>query len=170
MYVDNVIIKGATNDTVLNMDSSIRLAHPTRHAVNIDDFKMGQIGTINIFEKALNVTEIKDLHYLYNVRYLLKNSIINCRISENVDPLNPNFIPRSGDKYKLISSSFRFTINNFTRLHITNADDFVFFDGKSFDVSQDRPTGYTSREFRRLQNRMTGATNTQLAHSFNCWI
>jgi hypothetical protein len=50
MYVDNVIIKGATNDTVLNMDSSIRLAHPTRHAVNIDDFKIGQIGTIKIFE------------------------------------------------------------------------------------------------------------------------
>jgi hypothetical protein len=49
LYVDNVIVRGATNDRVLNMDKSIRLAYPTVNAVNIDDFQIGQIGTVNIF-------------------------------------------------------------------------------------------------------------------------
>jgi hypothetical protein len=100
--------------------------------------------------------------------YLLKNSVMNCRVSENFDPLNPNLIPFSRIKYKIISSSFRF--DNFTRLYTTSADDFDFFDGKSFDVSRDRPISLMSREYRRLQTHILGLTNTQLPHNFNCWI
>jgi hypothetical protein len=72
LYVDNVIVKGASNSRVLNMDTSIRLAYPTVNAVNTDDFQIGQIGTVNIFEKALNLAEIEDLYYLYNVRLFIE--------------------------------------------------------------------------------------------------
>jgi len=127
---------------------------------------LAQIGTLNIFEKALNLAEIEDLHYLYNVRYLLKNSHVNCRISENFDPLSPNKIPFYRMDYKIISSAFRF--DNFTRLETTNQDDFDFFDGKSFDVSKDV---VEAGIFRRLRNNIpVFATNTKFSHSFNEWI
>jgi hypothetical protein len=49
MYVDNVIIKGSSNNTVLNIDKTIRLAHHSGSGVNTDDFQIGQIGTVHIF-------------------------------------------------------------------------------------------------------------------------
>jgi hypothetical protein len=67
---------------------------------------------------------------LYNVRYVLKNSHVNCRISENFDPLSPIIYQKNSlvTNFKIISSAFRF--DNFTRLESTNEDDFDFFDGK----------------------------------------
>jgi hypothetical protein len=82
LYVDNVILEIFSNDIVINMDKSIRLGFPLTNAVGIDDFPIGQIGTINLYERALDLVEIKNLYYLYNVQYLLKNSVIYCRVSD----------------------------------------------------------------------------------------
>jgi hypothetical protein len=129
---------------------------------------LAQIGTLNIFEKALSLTEIQDLHYLYNVRYLLKNSHVNCRISENFDPLSLVLIQRNSfnSTYKIISSAFRF--DNFTQLQVKNVDNFDFFDGKSFDTSKDNISGGVLR--RLVNNIPVFATNTKFSHSFNGWI
>jgi hypothetical protein len=89
MYVDNVIIKGASNNSVTDIDNTIRLGYHSATATYTDHLQLAQIGTLNIFKKELSQVEIEDLHYLYNVRYLLKNSVLDCRISENFDPNIP---------------------------------------------------------------------------------
>jgi len=170
LYVDNVIIKLSNNNSIIDFNNSIRLGYHSGTGTNTDHLQLAQIGTLNIFEKGLNLAEIEDLHYLYNVRYLLKNSHVNCRISENFDPLNPNFFGGNNrlSIYTISSSSFRFTNENLTYLYTTNVDDFDFFDGKSFDVSKDVP-GFIKVE-RRLITNMKGLTNVEFPHSFNCWF
>jgi hypothetical protein len=130
LYVDNVIIKYSNNNAVIDFNKTIRLGYHSGTGTNTDHLQLAQIGTLNIFERGLNLAEIEDLHYLYNVRYLLKNSHVNCRISENFDPLCPIIFQKNSQvtNYKIISSAFRF--DNFTRLETTNEDDFDFFDGK----------------------------------------
>jgi hypothetical protein len=64
LYVENVIIKGSSNNAVIDFDNSVRLAHHNGSRTNTDDFQIGQLGTLNIFEKALNLAEIEDLYFL----------------------------------------------------------------------------------------------------------
>ena len=131
----------------INNRFSIGKTVPTSSSL---DLHIVQLGTINVFERVLELPEIEDLHYLYNVQYLLKNSHINCRISENFDPLNPNLIPFYRNNYRIMTSSFRFA--NHTRLETTNVDNFDFCDGESFDESQDVPVVYGTSVYRRLIN------------------
>jgi hypothetical protein len=165
LYVDNTLIFTGSRAEPLNITNILRVGKSANASSDVD-FQIGQLGTMNIFERVLELPEIEDLHYLYNVRYLLKNSHVNCRISENFNPLSPNKIPFRNHDYKIISSAFRF--DNFTRLTSTSEDDFDFFDGKSFDTSRDN---MDARFFRRLINNIpVFATNTKFSHSFNGWI
>jgi hypothetical protein len=169
MYVDNVIIKGATNNRVVDIDKTIRLAHHNYSGVNTDDFQIGQIGTLNIFEKALSQVEIEDLHYLYNVRYLLKNSVLDCRISENFDPDNLLVVP--GTTWNAIpTSSFRYSdpldVNNNNIMLLFTDKNYDNFDGKSFLLDKNSPT------FWQNLNRfyLKGFTDVQFQHTFNCFF
>jgi hypothetical protein len=56
------------------------------------------------------------------------------------------------------------------RLELTNIDNFEFFDGKSFDVSQNKGVLFGASVSRRLITSIAGITNTQFPHCFNGWI
>jgi hypothetical protein len=49
------------------------------HSTEYIDLKIAQIGSISIYERALNETEISTLFNTYNISYLLNNSIIDAR-------------------------------------------------------------------------------------------
>jgi hypothetical protein len=58
LYVDNVIIKGSSNNAVINIDNTIRLGYHSGTGTNTDHLQLAQIGTLNIFEKMLSLIEI----------------------------------------------------------------------------------------------------------------
>ena len=101
---------------------------------------------------------------MYNVRYLLKNCILNCRISENLDPSRP--IREWGSPYAIIqASSFRYY--NSVQLKFDNITNFYeVFDGRSFLLE-----GNTPQVQKNMQKYYVGGfTDVQFKHTFNVFF
>jgi hypothetical protein len=124
------------------------------------DLQIAQVGCLNIFERVFESAEIEDLHYLYNVRYLLKNSLINCRVSDS----DPNDAPIEEYRFnhEIPTSSVRF--GNDMMLKFDNINNYECFDGKSFLLDLDDRLGHYQH---RMESPLTGITNPNFPHTIN---
>jgi len=78
LYIDAVKIQTLRNNINLNVDEFFSIGkYFVGQTTEYIDLKTAQIGTISIYERALNETEIINLYSMYNITYLLNNSIID---------------------------------------------------------------------------------------------
>ena len=71
LYVNNSLVTDNINATPLNITNRFNIGKSPASSAN-DDLTFGQIGTINIYERVLDLSEIGNLYELYGVQYLLK--------------------------------------------------------------------------------------------------
>ena len=150
LYIDAVKIQTLRNNINLNVDEFFSIGkYFVGHTTEYIDLKTAQIGTISIYERALNETEVSTLYSLYNISYLLNNSIIDAKVTD-----------WNNDGSDLLVSDSTFFGNAMSLYNVADS-----YDGISFEI---KDTGGEPQQINNLF--VAGMNDPKFPHTFNVWF
>ena len=150
LFIDGVQADKITSYIAIDIfDSLFILGAYMGAEANYTGLSICDIGTVNIYERALAYVDIQNIYALYNTSYLLKNAIFNIRISDFVSSGGQMIADQSGN-------------GNSVQLYFIEDS----FDGISLTASD---TGDANHQ--QIKNLYVAGINNHLkTHTFNVWF